>query len=84
MIAEHKIRIEGNYVRERLLAPADLKQLGYSFRTKVARRHRIILAFPPGRRRRGRGIVQAILHPLSEARDGTFLCRGTSCRRVDS
>lgn len=78
----HKIRVEGNFVRERIEDPKALRVLGYRFRTKVQGGHRLIFAVPQGQRRRGGAVLQAILHPLREAYDGTFRCRNGVCRRL--
>lgn len=82
----HKIRLEGNFVRERLEDPAALRRRGFtSFRTKTQGDHRLIFAFDPAVRRRDRELVlQAILHPPSEAagRWPKFTCRDEVCQRI--
>lgn len=82
MMSRRKLRREGRFIRERLHDPRTLK--GMHFRTLTHGRHRLIMAFPRGPRRKGAGIVQAILHPLSEATgpDRKFLCKEHVCRRI--
>ena len=81
-MSRKKLRLEGRFIRERLHDPRTLK--GHRFRTLSRGRHRIIIAFPKGPRRHGTGVVQAILHPLSEATgtDRKFLCNDQTCRRI--
>lgn len=78
-----KLHRVGHYVRERLRDPAPLRKLRWKFRTKRVGDHRIVLAFPPGRKQVGAGVAQTILHPLSEVgRGGHFLCHHDVCRRL--
>ena len=81
-MSRRKVRREGRFIRERLRDPRTLK--GARFRTLSRGRHRIVIAFPRGPRRHGTGIVQSILHPLSEAvgHDRKFLCNDKTCRRI--
>jgi hypothetical protein len=39
---------------------------GWKVRTVRAREHRVRVAFPPGRRQKGSGVVVAVLHPKNE------------------
>jgi len=39
---------------------------GWKVRTVKAREHRVRVAFPPGRREKGSGVVVAVLHPKTE------------------
>jgi hypothetical protein len=39
---------------------------GWKVRTVKAREHRVRVAFPPGRREKGSGVVVAVLHPKNE------------------
>jgi hypothetical protein len=39
---------------------------GWKVRTVKAREHRVRVAFPPGRRQKGSGVVVAVLHPKNE------------------
>jgi hypothetical protein len=76
--------LKGGFVRERLRDPVALRRRRYRFRTRLTGTHRVVLAFPPGRRQTGAGVLQAILHPRSEAHGhgAKFVCRGDTCRRI--
>lgn len=78
------LHLKGGFVRERLRDPQALRRAGYRFRTILAGRHRAVVAYPPGRRRRGAGLLQAILHPRTEAHGSgrKFVCHGDACRRI--
>lgn len=81
-MSRRKLRREGRFIRERLHDPRTLK--GMRFRTLSRGRHRIVIVFPRGPRRKGTGIVQAILHPVAEAvgPGRKFLCKDQICRRI--
>lgn len=68
------------FIRERIRDPAALRRAGYHFRTRMAGKHRAIIAWSRG----GKSVLQAILHPRAEAagRGAKFVCRGAECRRI--